>query len=50
MARTIERTYDLADKLGINGTPSFVIGDALIPGAVDLAALKQAVAAARKPN
>jgi protein-disulfide isomerase len=48
--RTIERTYDLADKLGINGTPSFVIGDALIPGAVDLAALKQAVAAARKPN
>ena len=48
--RTIKRTYDLADRLGINGTPSFVIGDALIPGAVDLAALKQAVAAARKPN
>jgi len=46
----IKRNYDLADKLGINGTPSFVIGDALILGAVDLAALKQAVAAARKPD
>jgi len=44
----IKRNYDLADKLGINGTPSFVIGDVLIPGAVDLAALKQAVATARK--
>ena len=46
----IKRNYDLADKLGINGTPSFVIGDVLIPGAVDLAALKQAVATARKPD
>jgi len=46
--QTIKRNYDLADKLGINGTPSFVIGDTLIPGAVDLAALKQAVAAVRK--
>jgi protein-disulfide isomerase len=46
----IKRNYDLADALGINGTPGFIIGDTLIPGAVDLAALKQAVAAARKPN
>ena len=46
----IKRNYDLADKLGINGTPSFVIGDVLIPGAVDLAALKQAVATARKTD
>ena len=48
--QTIKHNYDLADALGITGTPSFVIGDILIPGAVDLAALKQAVAEARKQD
>ena len=38
---------DLADALGIRGTPAFVIGDNLIPGAVDLQTLKQKIAAAR---
>ena len=43
----IKRNYDLSDKLGINGTPSFVIGDVLIPGAVDLAELRKMVAKVR---
>ena len=37
----------LAAALGINATPTFVIGDQLIPGAIDLDALKQLVAQAR---
>lgn len=37
----------LADKLGIQGTPGFVIGDQLIPGAVSLDTLRQMVKATR---
>ena len=37
----------LARALGISGTPSFVIGNRIIPGAVDLADLRAAVASAR---
>jgi len=43
----IKRNCDLADALGIRGTPAFVIGDNLVPGAVDLQTLKQKIAAAR---
>jgi protein-disulfide isomerase len=44
----IERTNRLAQELGINGTPAFVIGDQLIPGAVNADELRARVAAARK--
>ncbi len=44
---TLKRNLALAAALGINGTPTFVIGDQLIPGAIDLDALKQLVALAR---
>lgn len=44
----IKRNYDLADALGIRGTPAFVIGDTLIPGAVDPETLRQKIAAVRK--
>jgi len=37
----------LADALGIQGTPGFVIGDHLIPGAVSLDTLRQLVREAR---
>ncbi len=47
ITKAIERNLALAQALGINGTPSFVIGDQLIPGAVDLDALKQLIAQAR---
>lgn len=36
-----------AQRLGIRGTPAMIIGDALIPGAVDLAEMRKSVAAAR---
>lgn len=44
----IKRNYDLADGLNIHGTPAFIIGDAMSPGAVDLDTLKKMIADARK--
>jgi protein-disulfide isomerase len=43
----IEANYALANELGIEGTPAFVIGDQLIPGAVDKARLEQLIDEAR---
>lgn len=43
----IERTHTLADALGIDGTPAYIIGTQLIPGAVDAATLDQIVAEER---
>jgi protein-disulfide isomerase len=45
---TIERNRRLAQALAITGTPAFVIGDTVVPGAVDLPTLKSLVAQARK--
>lgn len=39
----LQRNMALAESLGINGTPAFVIGDTLVPGAVELADLKALV-------
>jgi protein-disulfide isomerase len=44
----LRATYELAQALRIRGTPAFVVGGELIPGAVDLATLRQKIAAARK--
>jgi protein-disulfide isomerase len=43
----IKQTMELARALGNNGTPAFVIGDRLIPGAADFITLTKAVADAR---
>lgn len=43
----LRRTYQDAEALQISGTPSFIIGETLHSGAVDLPALKKMVAAAR---
>lgn len=40
---TIERNRKLARELGINGTPGFIIGTELIPGALELKDLKMLV-------
>jgi len=40
----IERSYDLATALKISGTPTFIIGDELIPGAVGVDALRTKIA------
>jgi protein-disulfide isomerase len=39
---------ELAQALGITGTPGFVIGKQLAPGAIDYETLKHLVAEARK--
>ena len=39
-------TQELARSLGLQGTPAFVVGDTMIPGA-DIAALRAAIAQAR---
>ena len=43
----IERNRALAKDLGITGTPAFVVGNELVPGAIDLPALKDLVVRAR---
>jgi protein-disulfide isomerase len=43
----IQANYALANELGIEGTPAFVIGRQLIPGAVDKARLEQLIRDAR---
>lgn len=44
----IEANHRLASALGINGTPAFVIGNQLLPGAADEATLAAQVNAARQ--
>jgi protein-disulfide isomerase len=44
---TIERNRTLARELGINGTPVFIVGTELMPGALDLRGLKSLDAQAR---
>ena len=43
----VKQNYALAQGLKIDGTPAFIIGDELVPGALDGAALEQLVKAAR---
>jgi|GEM_PF-49252 len=43
----IERNRALAKDLGITGTPAFVVGTELYPGALDLKALKELIARAQ---
>ena len=43
----LAKNFKLAEALNINGTPAFVIGDQLVPGAVDFTTLKKLVAEAR---
>ena len=43
----IKRNLDLGRALGLSGTPSYIIGDRILSGAVGLEALKSAVAEAR---
>ena len=45
---TIDENLKMADALGLNGTPSYVVGDEVVVGAVGLDALKSKVEAARK--
>jgi protein-disulfide isomerase len=44
---SLEESFKLAQSLGLNGTPSYVIGNNVVVGAVGLEALKEKVSTAR---
>ena len=44
----LKANHTLADALDITGTPGFVIGDQIVPGAIELSSLKELVAEARR--
>jgi len=44
------KTYELANKLAITGTPSYVVGDEVLSGAVGTDRLTQTIAAVRASN
>ncbi len=44
----LQRTARLAQAVGVDGTPAFIIGDEFVPGSVDLATLKRLVRQARE--
>lgn len=43
----IDRNLTLARALGINGTPTFIIGDEAVSGAIDLATMRRLIARSR---
>jgi len=43
----LQKSYSLAKSLNVTGTPTYIIGDTIIPGAVPLDALKAAIANVR---
>jgi len=48
--RELARNYQLASQLRASGTPTFVVGDRILQGAVGYDVLKDAIAAARQPG
>ncbi|SMF67235.1 Protein-disulfide isomerase [Tistlia consotensis] len=46
--KQLSDNYDLAEKLDIRGTPAFVIGDQLVPGALPMEQFRQMVKQARQ--
>lgn len=45
--RRIQANLDMARKLDIQGTPAYIVGQQMLPGAVDLAQIEQAIAESR---
>ena len=46
--KTIEENMKLAEALGVSGTPSYVVGEEVVIGAVGLDALREKISAERK--
>jgi protein-disulfide isomerase len=44
VAEVIDKSYRIADKLKITGTPTYIIGDEIIPGAIGLDQLRTRIA------
>jgi len=47
IAAIINRNYALAEALGIKGTPAFIVGNELVPGAITAEEMQKRIAAAR---
>lgn len=45
---TIQANYRLAQQMGIRGTPTFIIGDEIIPGAIDINTMRRLIQAKRQ--
>ena len=39
----IEKNYTIADELNINGTPTFLVGNEIIPGAISKSLMKELI-------
>ena len=48
VARTIQKSYEIAQALGITGTPTYIIGNEIIPGAIGADQLKARIANLRE--
>jgi protein-disulfide isomerase len=44
VSNALQKSYDLARTLNVTGTPTYIIGDTIIPGAVPIEQLEQAIA------
>ncbi|HVL73840.1 MAG TPA: DsbA family protein [Beijerinckiaceae bacterium] len=44
----LQENMTIADRLGLTGTPAFILGEDIIPGAVGAEPLRQAIASVRK--
>jgi protein-disulfide isomerase len=44
VGKIIQKSYAIADALDISGTPTYIIGDEVIPGAIGLEELRQRIA------
>ena len=49
-AMLIDETKELATNIGIQGTPAYIIGTTLVPGAIGLEGLRQVIAETRATN
>ena len=45
--KQLKANLDLGNLLDLSGTPSFIVGDTIVPGAISADALKQLIATTR---
>jgi protein-disulfide isomerase len=48
VARVIQNSYEIAQALNITGTPTYIIGDEIIPGAIGVEELRERIANMRE--
>ncbi len=48
VGETIQRSYEIAQALGISGTPTYIIGNEIIPGAIGVDELRSRIANLRE--